>query len=176
MDFLVYSRVIWFPHAALQQNAFAVRRGVWCLPAVPRHSRAAPAKLELPWLSAVLGKLSSMWIWEPGPARVGSSCLRGHCCTVGCVRQQRFPTGPSASTADPLPPRGISHGMSGHWLHGEEHLVPEGREWSLSAFLGAKRGMHPQLEGLQLIHRRENAQSRGFAATRAFPDDLQRII
>lgn len=54
--------------------------------------------------------------------------------------------------------------------------MPEGGEWSLSAFLGAKCGMHPQLEGLRLIHRRENAQSRGFAAARAFLDDLQRII
>lgn len=51
-----------------------------------------------------------------------------------------------------MAPAGKSHRMSGHWLQGEEHQVPEGRERSLSAFLGAKCGMHHQLEGLQLIH------------------------
>lgn len=114
MDFLVYPTVICFPHAVLQQNALTVRHGDWNLSMVPHHTRAALGALELPWLSTALGKLNSTWVWEPGPAGLGSCCPQGRCCGVGCARPQLILMGSLPSTADPWPPG----------MHRAEGLLP----------------------------------------------------
>lgn len=59
-------------------------------------------------------KTEQQWIWEPGPAGLGSCCLQGRCCGVGCARPQIILMGSLPSTADPWPPG----------MHRAEGLLP----------------------------------------------------